>query len=173
MRAEWHPGAMSADGVPGFEERLRVPGWWWPVAAALVVLLGAELHGGFGWIAAIVTDGTLGLLVAAALVQMGRARITVDGQGLRAGPSRLPLHAVGEVHVLDAKQTRAALGPAADPTGFVFARPWLHQAVYVEVVDGEHAAPYWLLTSRRPHDLATVLSRAAGSARQDGQAGVG
>lgn len=164
---------MSADGPPRFEERLHVPGWWWPVAAALVVLLGAELHGGFGWIAAIVTDGTLGLLVAAALVQMGRARITVHGPVLQAGPSRLPLQAVGEVHVLDAKQTRAVLGPAADPTGFVFARPWLHEAVYVEVVDRELSAPYWLLSSRRPHDLAAVLSRAAASARQDGQAGAG
>jgi hypothetical protein len=142
-----------------YHERLRVPLSWWLLGLAVIVLLGAEVTAGFGWLQAMAVFAVLAGLWAAMFIWWGRAVLEVAGGELRAGPAHLPLAAAGQVSVLDQAQTRAIHGPRADPAAFRLVRPYLRQAVYVEVTDPAMGTPYWLLATRHPGELAAAINR--------------
>jgi hypothetical protein len=145
--------------VPDYEERLYAPVGWWLVAVVCVVVLGAELWAGSGWVAAVVCYVALAAICGAFLWHWSSARVRVTGGELSVGQARLPLRHAGEVVTLDERQTRKIRGPEADPSAFLFIRPYLRRSVYVEVADGESAAPYWLIGTRRPAELAAAIER--------------
>ena len=137
-----------------FDERLRVPLWWWPAGLAISLLFAAELHGGVPGPQAVVPYAVLlpgALLVLAAL---SRARVTVGGGVLEVpGGQRLDLAAVGRAIPADPRRTRALL--ASTPTLVVARRPWVTGAVEIHPRDG--TAP-WLVSTRRPAELAAALT---------------
>lgn len=143
-----------------YDEQLRVPGWYWLVAAALVALLGAEFHIGLALPWKIATYAVMGGLVAALLLRSGATRVRIAEGSLIASGSTLPLGYAGRVDALDATATRAVMGPAADPDAYLVTRPWVHTAVRVQVVDPHDDTPYWLLGTRHPEALAAALERA-------------
>lgn len=150
--------------MPAYDERLSVPWWWWPVSAGCVALLGAEIHIGLGWVVAVATYGVLGMFVAALFLTWGSARVRVVGDELWAGRARLPLSVVGRVVTVSPAQARALRGGAGDPAAYVFARPYLTRAVFVELRDPQDPTPYWLIFTRHPEKLAAAVSaRHAGS----------
>lgn len=154
--------------MPDYEERLYAPAGWWLAAAACVVLLGTELRAGFGWAATVASYVGLAAVCAAFLGHWSSARVRVIGGELRAGQARLPLSDAGEVITLDERQTKAIRGRDANPSAFLFTRPYLRRCVYVEVGTGEprdNAAPYWLIGTRRPSELAAAIERARGASR--------
>jgi hypothetical protein len=55
------------------------------------------------------------------------------------------------------------LGVGADPLAFVVQRPWVPGAVQVLLNDPADPTPYWVISSRRPTQLAAALL----AARQD------
>lgn len=148
--------------MPAYEERLYAPAGWWLVAVVCVVVLGTELWAGFGWAAAVACYAVLVAVCGAFLWHWSSARVRVTGGELQAGRARLPLHQAREVVTLDERQTRALRGPQADPSAFVFARPYIRRSVYVELDGGQGGAPYWLIGTRRPAELATAIERARG-----------
>lgn len=153
----WTVGTSS-----GFEERLRVPLWWWPIGIGLAALLAAEIHSGSNGLRAVLPYLILPPLAAAVLARWSRGRIGV-GSGMLVVPgARMPLTAVGRVEALDREQTRRQRGPDAAPTAFTVSRPWLHCAVWVEVVDPDDETPYWVVASREPQALASALSAERG-----------
>ncbi|MGI8698679.1 MAG: DUF3093 domain-containing protein [Mycobacteriales bacterium] len=145
-----------------YEERLAVPAWWWPVAAGIVGLLGAEFHVGLPLAWKVGTYVTFGALAAGLLAFAGAARVGVRNGQLVAGPATLPLRYAGEVRVLDRAATRALMGPSADPAAYTYTRPWLAGSVRVEVRDPDDDTPYWLVGSRKPDRLAAALERTRG-----------
>ena len=142
-----------------YYERLRVPLSWWLFGMIVIVLLGAEVAAGFGWLQTTAVFAVLAGLCAAMFISWGRAAVEVAGGELRAGTARLPLAAAGQVSVLDQAQTRAIQGPRADPAAFRLVRPYLRQAVYVEVADPAMGTPYWLVATRHPGELAAAIER--------------
>lgn len=153
-----------------YHERLWVPVSWWLLGLAVIVILGAELAAGFGWLAAAAIYGVLAAGWAALLLSWGRPRVDVAGGELTAGRARLPLAAIGEVSALDRAQTRAIGGPRADPAAFSLIRPYLREAVYVEVTNPAVGTPYWVVGTRRPAELAAAINSARAAARADGTA---
>jgi Protein of unknown function (DUF3093) len=141
-----------------YRERMRVPLSWWLVGPTAILILGAELSAGFGWLVALIVYGALGGAYTALLVQWGRAKVEVWPDELRAGTSRLPLSAVGKVTELTEAQTRAIRGPRADPAALLLVRPYLRRAVYVEVTSTGRETPYWLLGTRHPAELAAAIA---------------
>ncbi|HEY5990743.1 MAG TPA: DUF3093 domain-containing protein [Streptosporangiaceae bacterium] len=142
-----------------YRERMRAPLSWWLLGLTAVIILGAEVIAGFGWLAAVVVYGTLGGGLAALLVSWGRAGVEVRPTELRAGTARLPLSSVGKVAELTEAQTRAIRGPRGDPAALLLTRPYLKRAVYIEVTGGRQT-PYWLLGSRHPAELAAAITAA-------------
>jgi hypothetical protein len=140
-----------------YVERLTVPLRWWVQGTMLVATV---------WLATIValppaaawaiTAIALALMTAL-LVGYGSAAIKVDRGQLTAGRARIGADHLGDAVPLDADATRRLAGPEADARAFLLLRPYLKRAVRVEITDPADPAPYWLLCTRRPDELAAAL----------------
>ena len=142
-----------------YRERLRVPLAWWLLAMPTVLILGATLYAGLAepWPVVIMAGLIAGC--AAFLITMGRATVEVRDGTLRAGNAVLPLTAVSEVVALDENQTARLRGPRGDPAAHLYSRPYLKESVYLAVAPSGPPAPYWLIGTRHPAELAAVVER--------------
>ncbi len=138
-------------------ERLRVPAWWWPLALGLGALLAAEIHlGAAGWRSWLPYAVVLPL-IAGALWWLGRVRVRVDAGELWVDDAHLPLAYVGGVEPVSGEAKRVALGPELAPLAFVVHRPWVPAAVQVTLIDPADPTPYWVISTRRPDELAAAI----------------
>lgn len=144
--------------TPAYTERLGVPLRWWVQGTMLVATL---------WLAVVVAMPALGawIVTAVALGMMtflflayGGARIVVADGTFRAGRAHIGAEHLGEVVALDAGQTRRVAGQDADARAYLLLRPYLKRAVKVEITDPADPAPYWLVSTRRPEELAQALA---------------
>lgn len=141
-----------------YAERLHVPLRWWVQGTMMVASV---------WLALIVAApeplawGVTG--VALALMTAGflayGARITVSGDQVHAGRAHIETRYVGDVEVLDAATTRRVAGVEADARAYLLLRPYLKTSVRVQITDPADPAPYWLLHTRHPDQLADALRR--------------
>ncbi|MDO9456533.1 DUF3093 domain-containing protein [Nocardioides sp.] len=143
--------------VTAYDERLAVPLRWWVQGSMLVASL---------WLALVVAvPGLLAWAVTAVAVALltlllrtyGGARIVVDDGVLRVGRARIEGHHLGRAVPLDADQARRTAGVEADARAFLLLRPYLSRAVKVEVTDPADPAPYWLISTRHPDQLAHAV----------------
>lgn len=161
-----------------YHERLRVPLSWWLLGLTAVAFLAAELAPLIGFtplsspftMASLLGSAVFVAGVPAMLFSWGHTGIEVTAGELRAGRARLPLTAVGNVTALDETQTRAMRGRHADPSAYFLTRPFLRQAVWVEVTDRALGTPYWLLGTRDPAGLASAIRSACPAAQAGGGA---
>jgi Protein of unknown function (DUF3093) len=141
-----------------YRERLRVPLAWWLLTLSTALIFGATIYAGLAepWPVIIV----IGLIAgcAAFLIAMSLATIEVRDGTLQAGKAALPLMTVSEVVALDENQTMRLRGPRADPAAHLYSRPYLKESVYLAVAP-PGAAPYWLVGTRHPAELAAVIER--------------
>ena len=140
-----------------YREQLRAPASWWLLGLLCVAMFGTTLWAGFSLLVAVAVYAVLGAGCAAALLLWGSATIEVTSGRLRAGSASMSLSLAGEVAALDEAQARELRGPRADPAAFLLIRPYLKQAVYVEVTGQFPARPYWLIGTRRPAELAAAI----------------
>ena len=138
-------------------ERLHAPVSWWAGTAAFGVTWGwlflVLLGPAAAVIAAVVVFAAVGLL----LMRYGSLSVAADSNGLWAGRSHLTPAFVGPVEVLGPEQYRHQLGAGADVRAHLVTRPYLDRGVLVRVDDPADPTPYWLVSSRRPDDLAAAL----------------
>ena len=141
-----------------WRERLW-PSWW---LVPVVLLLGT----GFGLVAApfggavVITVAVLATLALAAMLLATTATVAVEGGRFVAGRARIPLALLGDPQALDADAMRAARGPELDARAYLCLRGWIAGGVRVPVLDPQDPAPYWLVSSRRPGELAEAVRRA-------------
>lgn len=151
-----------------YRERLLVPVSYWLIAVPVVVTLGAEAYFFVDGIIPPLVIVVLYLIVAAFLVNWSSATVEVTGGVLRAGGNTLPLNDVSEAIALDDKQAMALRGPQADPAAHILLRPYLKRAVYVGLADPGPGAPYWLIATRHPAELAAAIESARHDSRPSG-----
>ena len=145
-----------------YRERLRVPLAWWLLGVPTVLILGATLYAGLAEPWPVIIMAGLAVGCAAFLIALGLATVEIRNGTLRAGNAVLPLTAVSEVVSLDEKQTMRLRGPRADPAAHLYSRPYLKQSVYLAVAASHPAAgsaPYWLIGTRHPAELAAAIER--------------
>jgi hypothetical protein len=152
-----------------YRERLRVPLLWWFLAVVNILIIGSGIWAGLGGDWPAITYVLLLLLVGAFLVNWDKAVIEVGDGTLRAGRDTLPLVNIGNVVALDEEQAAMLRGPRADPAAHLLLRPYLKKAVYVAVADPAAStpvnAPYWLLATRRPGELAAAIEAAVANVK--------
>jgi hypothetical protein len=141
-----------------YREHLRVPVSYWLLAIPVVALLGGELYAGFSGIIPPLIYAVFTAVVVAFLLSWGTVSVEVSDGVLRAGRATLPLDQIGDVVPLDEKQSALMRGPRADPKAHLLLRPYLKRAVYIQVT-GPGGAPYWLVGTRRPDQLASAIQR--------------
>jgi hypothetical protein len=144
--------------TPAYAERLGVPLRWWVQGTMLVATL---------WLAVVVAMPALGawIITAIALAALalglwsyGSARISVADGTFRAGRAHISAAYVGTATALDAEETRRTAGVDADARAYLLLRPYLKRAVKVEITDPADPAPYWLVCTRHPEELARALA---------------
>lgn len=143
-----------------YRERL-VPGPWLFVATALVIpatlLVFVPINLTVGVITAIVLyAGCVVFLLVAS------PTISVSDAALHAGAATLPIAAIGEVSVHREADATAQRGPDLDGRAWLLIRGWISPVVRVEVADDRDPVPYWVLSSRRPEELAAAIASARG-----------
>ncbi|WP_323792212.1 DUF3093 domain-containing protein, partial [Nocardioides sp.] len=79
-----------------------------------------------------------------------------DGE-LRVGRAHIAGHHLGRVEALDAEQTRRTAGVDADARAYLVLRPYLRRAVRITIDDPQDPAPYWLVSTRHPEQLAAAI----------------
>ncbi|WP_442930466.1 DUF3093 domain-containing protein [Micromonospora sp. NBC_00421] len=154
------PGAV----VPAYSERLGLPWWCWLAGLALAGLAAVELWMGAGGVRAWLPFVLLLPAAGAGLWWLGRVRVAVDGGELRVDDAHLPVRHVADAVPLDAEGRREVLGVGADPLAFVVQRPWIGGAVQVVLDDPADPTPFWVVSSRRPTELAAALLAARDAA---------
>ena len=150
----------------GYVERLWPPPSWWLVGLALVATV---------WLVLVVsTPGPVvvsGTAVAAMAVLGGLAAgavtVGVRAGELVAGRAHLPVERCAAVEPLDPEATRRAVGVDADARAFLLLRPYLPRTVRVRLDDPGDPTPYWLVSCRRPEQVAAA-AEAARPPRRDG-----
>ena len=146
-----------------YRERLWVPASWWGIglffAVSFTTAVGFAVSPLVSAISGLVTVAA----VAGALLWYGSVPIVVDERGLTAGRSVLEWEWRGEVQPLDGAGTQRLLGAGADRAAHLVVRGYLRTAVRVEVADPADPHPYWLVSTRRPRELAAAVVAARSS----------
>ncbi|GAB1642373.1 DUF3093 domain-containing protein [Krasilnikovia sp. MM14-A1259] len=131
----------------------------------MAAILAAEVWLGGSGLRAWVPFVVLFPLAAVLLVWLGRLRVAVTEEEFQVDDARLPLRVISDVVALDADGKREALGVGAHPLAFVVQRPWIGGAVQVLLDDPADPTPFWVVSTRRPVELATALLAAVREAR--------
>jgi len=171
-RLPGHPAAPRHGGAPypprvtsqspvriaeTHQERLGLPWWAWPSGLLIGAIIATELSLGVPGMPAWLPYAVLLPLSVLLLVPLGRLRVEVrDGEFL-VDDARLPVGVIADVVALDAAGKREALGVGSHPFAFVIQRPWIGTAVQVLLDDPADPTPFWVVSTRRPVELATTL----------------
>ncbi len=142
-----------------YREHLGVPILWWVLGLTTAATFAVISWAGFNLLVGVILFVVLVLAPAAGLAIWGRSTIEVSSGELRAGRATLPLALAGTVQALDQKQTEQMRGPMADPAAFMWVRPYLRLAVYIEIAGEDAERPYWLIGTRHPAELAQAIDR--------------
>ena len=139
-------------------ERLSVPFRWWVQGTMLVATF--WLAFAVATPAAVAWSATAVLLLAMTLLFFfyGAPRVDVEDGWLRAGRARISGEFLGGAEPLDPAATRRVAGPDADARAYLLLRPYLKRTVRVTVRDDRDPAPYWLVSSRHPEQLAAAVT---------------
>jgi hypothetical protein len=129
----------------------------WIFAAAVAAGLGLVVAPFGPAVMLIVGVVMLGVLVA--LLLAWTPTVGVDGEEFVAGRARIPVHYLGPPEALDAGGMRRARGPELDARAYLCLRGWVGPGLRVPVTDTADPVPYWLVSSRHPHEIAEAITR--------------
>ena len=138
-----------------YRERLW-PAPWLLIASALVIPASMLVLAPISMIAGIVTAILLyGGCVALFLV--GAPTIEVGDGMLRAGRARVSLDLLGEPRVFTGEEATLERGQRLDARAWLLIRGSIDAVVTVPLNDPADPTPYWLISTRRPRELAAAI----------------
>lgn len=144
--------------MESYRERLW-PAPWIGLIAALAVPASLLTFAPVSVLAGAIVGIALALGVIAAAVLSAPVIVVADGM-LRAGSARIPLSLVGATTVARGDDARLARGQQLDARAHLVLRPDVAPVVRIEVTDPDDPAPYWLVSTRRPEELAAAIADA-------------
>lgn len=142
---------------PVFDERLW-PNPWMFIATALVIPASILVLAPISVTAGIVTALIL-YAGCVALLLLASPRITLTADRFTAGRASIPVAALGGATSCEGAEAFAERGPRLDARAWLLIRGWVKPVVRVELDDPSDPTPYWLLSSRRPTELAAAINR--------------
>lgn len=140
-----------------YQEKLD-PAWWmWLLFLGLGVTVLISLAPIALWLGIVAGAAALG---AAAVIAYSRAsRIVVTGEALQVGRARIERRFVGTVEAFtDSEDVRRVRGPELDARSFMNFSGSASGMCRIEITDPVDPTPYWLTSTRRPHELAEALT---------------
>jgi hypothetical protein len=148
----------AAAGPVTYRERLSPSPGVWAALTLMAILLGlvAQRLGPAGGIVTFV----VAWLVMAVLLNASTPTIEVSRQLFVAGGARIPPNLLGPAETLEPEPMRLAAGPELDARAYLLLRGWIKTGIRVPLNDPEDPTPYWLISTRRPAELAMALAQA-------------
>jgi len=141
-----------------YRERLIASPWAF-IATALVIpaslLVFLPINVTAGVVVAIVLYAGCVLLLS-----WGSPVIAVGDGAIRAGRATLPLAAVRGVTVFRADEATLERGQRLDARAWLLIRGWISPVVRIDLDDPVDPTPYWLVSTRRPEQLAAAIETA-------------
>ncbi|TFD65941.1 DUF3093 domain-containing protein [Cryobacterium sp. Hh38] len=142
--------------MPDYREKLWPTPWAFIVTAlvipaSILVLVPISLPAGI-ITAAVLYGGCVLLLVLASPV------VRVQNGELKAGPATISTHLVGEAVSFTKAEATQERGPRLDARAWLLIRGWIDPVVRVPIVDPTDPAPYWIISSRHPTELAGAIN---------------
>ncbi|WP_105036636.1 DUF3093 domain-containing protein [Cryobacterium aureum] len=142
--------------MPDYREKLWPNAWAFIVTAlvipaSILVLVPISLFAGIVT-AAVLYGGCVLLLVLASPV------VRVQNGELIAGPATISTTLLGEASAFEAKEATQERGPRLDARAWLLIRGWIDPVVRVPIVDAKDPAPYWVISSRHPRELAAAIN---------------
>jgi len=142
--------------MPVYREKLWPTPWIYIVSLLLVpssilVLAPVSMPAG------IVTGIVLYLTVVGALSLTAPVVEVREGR-LRAARAEIELAHTGEAVAAEDAAARAERGTGLDARAFLVIRGWIAPVVRIPIVDPADPTPYWLVSSRRPKELAAAIN---------------
>lgn len=139
-----------------YRERLWPAAWVFlatalVIPASLLVFLPISLAAGIT-VAIVLYGAIVGVLLLTTPV------VEVSGGELRAGRARIERRHVGTATSFEGAEATQQRGTALDARAWLLIRGWITGVVRVEIADPEDPTPYWLISTRRPAELARVLN---------------
>lgn len=141
--------------MSSYRERLW-PAAWMYLVIALIVPATMLVFTPISLVAGVVTAI---VLVAACLVLLlaSAPTIALEDGALRAGRARIPLDLVGDALPARGEEARHERGPGLDARAHLVLRGWVDPVLRVQILDPDDPAPYWLVSTRRPEELAAAI----------------
>jgi Protein of unknown function (DUF3093) len=145
-----------------YQERLRVPWWWFLPAFGLAGLIALELNQGVKAMPNWVPFAILLPVAVAVLMWFGRTDVRVVGGDkteteLWVGPAHLPVGVISRSAEVPRSAKSSALGRQLDPAAYVVHRAWIGPMILVVLEDPDDPTPYWLISCRRPDRVLAAL----------------
>jgi hypothetical protein len=138
-----------------YRERLW-PAPWLLIASALVIPASMLVLAPISVPAGIVTAIVL-YAGCVALFLLGAPTIEVDDRMLRAGRAQVSLDFVGEPRVHTGEEATLERGQRLDARAWLMIRGSVDPVVVVPITDTADPTPYWLISTRRPRELAAAI----------------
>ena len=142
--------------MPEYRERLWPTPWIYLtslllIPASILVLAPVSLPAGIatGIVLYAAVAGSLSL--TAPVIEVGDGRF-------RAGRATVPLAFTGEAVPAAGDAARVERGTGLDARAFLVIRGWIRDVVRVPITDAADPAPYWLVSTRRPNELAAAIN---------------
>ena len=147
--------ASNTLNQPVFSEKLLPTAWGfvaiailWPSVALVFLPINAEL--GF-WLGPILTIGIW------AAMYFASPKIIVESGQLHVGRAHIPVEFISGATVIAETDAFAERGPKLDARAFVRFQMGVKTLVKVAIIDPVDPTPYWLISTRKPQQLAEAL----------------
>lgn len=139
-----------------YRERLW-PSPWVLLSTALVIpaslLVFLPISPPLGVVAAVILYGAILVVLLATT-----ATIEVTATTFRAGRAHIERRLISAAYARTGPDATAERGVRLDARAWLLVRGWIPGVVRVELADPEDPTPYWVVSSRRPDELAAALS---------------
>ncbi|WP_029088659.1 DUF3093 domain-containing protein [Brevibacterium album] len=147
---------MSSTTAVLFSERLH-PSAGWSIGAFLLSAMTSLLLIPISPWAGVGLALLVMLAVLAGLVRAS-ARVVVTADTFVAGGAAIERRFITGAQGFDAAGSFAQRGRELDVRAFLMLRPWVRTVVRVDIADPADPTPYWLVSTRRPRELAAALN---------------
>ena len=142
--------------MPEYRERLWPTPWIYVsslllIPASILVLAPVSLPAG------IVTGVVLYAALTGSLTLTAPV-VEVSGGRFRAGRAAVPLTETGTAIPAIGDAARIERGTGLDARAFLVIRGWIKDVVRVPITDAADPAPYWLVSTRHPNELAAAIN---------------
>ena len=104
----------------------------------------------------IILGSALVLAIWAALFFLAPV-IRVGKTTLSVGRASIPRQLVGKIDEITKDQIFQERGPRLDPAAYKVFQGTVKAAIKIEIKDPNDPTPYWIISTRKPSQLATVL----------------